>query len=95
VKRVEIVPRGSGIGAEVRGLDLPAPLGAGALARLNQLFVRVGRPEYGFRLRWQMNTLAMWDNRSVQHCALNDYHGFRRVMHRIIVEGDPPLAPPP
>ena len=66
-----------------------------SLPLLNQLFARVGRPEYGFRLRWEKNMLAMWDNRSVQHYALNDYHGFRRVMQRIIVEGDPPLAPTP
>lgn len=57
---------------------------------LEFLFQRVTRPEYGFRLRWQADTLAMWDNRCTQHYALNDYHGYRRVMHRIIVEGDAP-----
>lgn len=66
-----------------------------SLPLLNPLFARVGRPEYSFRLRWEKNTLAMWDNRCVQHYALNDYHGFRRVMQRIIIQGDPPLAPSP
>ena len=64
-----------------------------SLPLLNQLFARVGRPEYSFRLRWGKNTLAMWDNRCVQHYALNDYHGFRRVMQRIIIEGAPPRGP--
>jgi len=61
-----------------------------SLPLLNHLYQRVTRPEYSFRLRWQADTLAMWDNRCTQHYALNDYHGYRRVMHRIIVEGGIP-----
>ena len=57
---------------------------------LEYLYQQVTRPEYSFRLRWQADTLAMWDNRCTQHYALNDYHGYRRVMHRIIVEGPVP-----
>jgi len=57
---------------------------------LEYLCHQVTRPEYSFRLRWQADTLAMWDNRCTQHYALNDYHGYRRVMHRIIVEGPVP-----
>ena len=61
-----------------------------SLPLLNYLYQQVTRPEYCFRLRWEENTLAMWDNRCTQHYALNDYHGYRRVMHRIIVEGERP-----
>lgn len=61
-----------------------------SLPLLGYLFQQVTRPEYSFRLRWQENTLALWDNRCTQHYALNDYHGYRRVMHRIIVEGGRP-----
>ena len=57
---------------------------------LDYLFTRVARPEHQFRLCWEPDTLAIWDNRCTQHYALNDYHGHRRVMHRIIVEGKPP-----
>lgn len=61
-----------------------------SLPLLDYLYRRVSRPEYSFRLNWQADTLAMWDNRCTQHYALNDYHGYRRVMHRIIIEGDVP-----
>ena len=57
---------------------------------LDYLCGLVTRPEYSFRLGWQADTLAMWDNRCTQHYALNDYHGYRRVMHRIIIEGETP-----
>ena len=33
-------------------------------------------------------TLGIWDNRATWHKAINDYHGHRRLMHRITVEGE-------
>jgi len=50
------------------------------------------QPENVCRLRWRLGTLAIWDNRSVLHNAINDYHGHRRRMHRITVTGAAPHA---
>ena len=54
------------------------------------LFDHQIRPEFTCRFRWQPGSLAFWDNRSAMHNAINDYHGYRRVLHRITLAGDRP-----
>jgi taurine dioxygenase len=57
---------------------------------LDYLFRHQTRPEFTCRFRWQVGSLAFWDNRAAQHYPINDYHGYRRVMHRLTLEGDRP-----
>jgi taurine dioxygenase len=58
---------------------------------LRFLFQHQVKPEYTCRFRWEVGSLALWDNRCAQHNPVNDYHGHRRVMHRITLEGDTPV----
>ncbi len=57
---------------------------------LDHLFAHQVRPEFTCRFRWAPGSLAFWDNRCAQHNPVNDYHGFRRVMHRVTLAGDRP-----
>ena len=54
---------------------------------LDSLYSQATRPEFTCRVRWQPGSIAFWDNRSTWHLAVNDYHGQRRLMHRITVGG--------
>jgi taurine dioxygenase len=58
---------------------------------LNYLYQHAVRPEFTCRFRWEKGSIAFWDNRCVQHNAINDYHGQRRVMHRVTIEGERPV----
>jgi taurine dioxygenase len=50
------------------------------------LFDHVRSPEFQCRFHWEPDSIAMWDNRSVQHYAVADYRE-RRVMRRVTIAG--------
>ena len=54
---------------------------------LEMLYAHAGRPEFQCRFQWHDGSIAFWDNRATWHYAANDYHGERRLMHRITVDG--------
>jgi taurine dioxygenase len=55
---------------------------------LEYLYRHAARPEFQTRFAWQPGSIAFWDNRATWHYAANDYHGERRLMHRITLEGE-------
>jgi len=60
---------------------------------LDYLFRHQVRPEFTCRFRWRPGSIAFWDNRCTQHNPINDYHGHRRLLHRVTLAGDPPKGP--
>ena len=54
---------------------------------LARLFAHAMDKGNAYRFQWQPGSVAFWDNRSTWHWALNDYHGHRRIMHRITLDG--------
>ena len=58
---------------------------------LEFLFRHQVKPEFTCRFAWEPHAIAFWDNRCTQHNPVNDYHGFRRVMQRITLQGDKPV----
>ena len=59
---------------------------------LDFLFRHQVRPEFTCRFSRQPGSIAFWDNRCTQHNPVNDYHGYRRLMHRITLAGDVPAS---
>ena len=58
---------------------------------LNFLYSHQIREEFQCRHVWQKGDVAIWDNRCTLHYPVNDYHGHRRLLHRITLKGDKPV----
>lgn len=58
---------------------------------LNYLIRQAAIPEYQVRWRWTPNSFAIWDNRSTQHYAVQDYWPAVRKMERAGVMGEKPF----
>ena len=61
-------------------------------AMLEYLFRFAEQPQFSCRYRWSPGDLGMWDNRATLHAAVSDYIGGHRVIQRVTVLGDDPIA---
>ncbi len=59
-----------------------------SLPLLNRLYDAALSADNQCRVQWEPGTVAIWDNRTTWHNALNDYHGHAREMHRITLSGE-------
>ena len=59
---------------------------------LEYLVRRFYEPEHQVRFKWQPGSLAIWDNRAVQHKGIADYGYARRELVRVVAGGDRPIA---
>ena len=57
---------------------------------LDRLCRTADAPEHQCRFRWAADSVAIWDNRAVQHYAASDYWPHVRVMERASVTGPRP-----
>lgn len=78
------------LGHFVRRLEGVSAAESRALFQLLQ--ERVTRPEHTVRWSWQPGDVAVWDNRSTQHYAVDDYDGLPRRLHRVTIAGDVPRS---
>ena len=58
---------------------------------LEYLYKHQIKSEFTCRFKWEKGSVAIWDNRCTMHYPVNDYHGYRRLMHRITFQGDKPF----
>ncbi|MDG2004013.1 MAG: TauD/TfdA family dioxygenase [Novosphingobium sp.] len=58
---------------------------------LQMLFAHINTPEYHVRRPWRLGTIAVWEERVVQHRGLADFTGPRKL-RRITFKGDRPSA---
>lgn len=57
---------------------------------LNYLYKHAQKPEFQCRYQWTLGAVVLWDNRATHHYPINDYTGFRRLLHRVSLKGDKP-----
>ena len=52
---------------------------------LDALFEHSLQPEFQCRFQWRPGSIIIWDNLQTWHFAVNDYHGHRRSMQRLVI----------
>ena len=59
-------------------------------ALLAFLYSHLESPDFQVRFRWEVGSVAIWDNRCTQHYAVWDYHPHFRHGHRVSIVGERP-----
>lgn len=62
---------------------------------LEFLYRHMTRPEFTLRQCWRPGDVLVWDNRAVIHLAVNDYDGYRRLLHRTTAGRERPFGAAP
>lgn len=61
-------------------------------ALLDELAAEARKPQHHFAHKWTVGDCVIWDNRATMHRVDVDYPvGERRIMQRILIEGDKPV----
>jgi taurine dioxygenase len=60
-------------------------------AILDFLFQHIAKPNFQCRFKWEVNSIAFWDNRCVLHHAMWDYFPQVRRGYRVTIKGDAPV----
>tara|TARA_B100000214_G_C23940428_1_gene615432 strand:+ start:92 stop:907 length:816 start_codon:yes stop_codon:yes gene_type:complete len=58
---------------------------------LKSLDHAIQSPSVQCRIKWEVNTIVMWDNRIVQHQASNDFYPQSRHVERVTIIGTKPV----
>jgi taurine dioxygenase len=56
---------------------------------LQMLFAHINTPEFHVRWQWDLNDVAIWEERITQHRAVANYEG-RRLLRRVAIQGGRP-----
>lgn len=68
-------------------------LGSSESRRMFETFqAHVTRLENTCRWVWREGDIAMWDNQATQHYAIDDYGDQRRIVRRVTIHGEAPVA---
>lgn len=59
---------------------------------LDLVFQHQTKDEFCYRFKWKEGSIALWDNRATLHYPLNDYQGQKRLLYRISLKGNKPIA---
>ena len=59
-------------------------------AVLDFLYEHIVTDEFTCRFSWEVNSIAIWDNRATQHKPINDYFPAHRALERTVIYGDKP-----